>query len=84
MNLQTLFPAIVAHVPAGAGVNQFVHYAQIIRSGHFRQFDHGFWGNMAKYHKMTPPSYNLKNVKAPVSLHYSVNDWLSDSMVFRS
>ncbi|XP_031783474.1 lipase 3-like [Nasonia vitripennis] len=75
-----LLPAILAHIPAGASVNQFVHYAQIIKSGHFRQFDYGLKGNLARYHKLVPPSYNLKNVKAPVSLHYSTNDWLSDAM----
>ena len=30
---QNLLPAIFAHLPAGASVNQVIHYAQIIKSG---------------------------------------------------
>ncbi|XP_011498523.1 PREDICTED: lipase 3-like [Ceratosolen solmsi marchali] len=73
----SLLPAIISNVPAGASVRQFIHYAQIIKSGYFVQYDHGLWGNIQKYGKVGPPTYNLKNVKAPVSLHYSINDWLS-------
>lgn len=33
---------------------------------------------MKEYGRPTPPSYNLKKVTAPVYLHYSRNDWLSN------
>lgn len=49
--------------------------------GHFRQFDHGMMGNIAKYKRFTPPDYNLKNVKAPVAIFCSKNDPLADLKV---
>lgn len=77
-NLQTLFPVYLSHTPAGAATYQLVHFVQEARSGRFCQFD---WGgpteNMAKYGSVTPPDYNLDNVRARVILHYSDNDWLS-------
>ncbi|OXU22918.1 hypothetical protein TSAR_015664 [Trichomalopsis sarcophagae] len=72
-----LLPAILAHTPAGSSTKQFTHFAQLVNSGHFRQFDHGWWGNFKKYSSFTPPSYKFENVKVPVALHYAVNDWLS-------
>lgn len=32
---------------------------------------------MIKHGSITPPDYNLSNVKSRVILHYSDNDWLS-------
>ncbi|XP_014207283.1 lipase 3-like [Copidosoma floridanum] len=72
-----LLPAILAHTPAGSAVDQFVHYGQVINSGNFRKFDYGMTMNWLKYRSIKPPQYNLNNVKVPVSLHYSINDWLS-------
>ncbi|XP_044003507.1 lipase 3-like [Aphidius gifuensis] len=75
---RTLLPAVLGHVPAGASTRQVIHYAQLIKSKKFRQYDHGFMGNMLSYGKRKPAAYNLKQITAPVVLHYSVNDWLSD------
>lgn len=58
----------------GAAVKQFVHTLQIISSGKFRQFEHGPFGNLAKYGRFTPPEYNLAAVSTPVFLHYAQND----------
>lgn len=34
---------------------------------------------MLRYKQLSPPDYNLsQNVKAPVALYYSKNDWLAD------
>ncbi|XP_058794705.1 lipase 3-like [Phymastichus coffea] len=75
-----LLPAILAHVPAGASVNQFIHYSQIIKSGKFQQMDFGWYSNLMKYGSLTPPSYSLTNVKVPIALHYSGNDLISSSI----
>ncbi|XP_015125977.1 lipase 3 [Diachasma alloeum] len=72
-----LFPALMGHVPAGASTRQFVHYAQLIKSNEFRQYDHGVFGNNRKYGRITPPPYNLSKITVPVIIHYSRNDWLS-------
>lgn len=68
----------MGHTPAGSSTDQIIHYGQLIKSGHFRQYDHGLLTNIARYGSITPPKYNLKNVKSPVALHYSNNDWMSD------
>lgn len=72
-----MLPVIMGHTPAGASTDQMIHYGQSIRSGRFRQFDHGAISNMFTYGRLTPPPYNLRNIVAPVALHYSLNDWLA-------
>lgn len=72
-----MIPVITGHTPAGASTKNLVHYAQLIRSGRFRQYDHGTIGNMNRYRSINPPAYNLQNIRAQVALHYSMNDWLA-------
>ncbi|KAL3266871.1 hypothetical protein HHI36_011023 [Cryptolaemus montrouzieri] len=76
----SLMPTLMGHSPAGSAAKQFFHYAQLIDSGRFRQYDYGL-ANTLHYgptHALGPPSYDLKKVKAPVYLYYSRNDWLSN------
>ncbi|KAJ9580151.1 hypothetical protein L9F63_004168, partial [Diploptera punctata] len=73
----TALPVIMSHTPAGASTLQCLHYAQLVYTGRFCQFDHG-WKNYWIYQQYTPPDYNLENVTTPVVLMYSTNDWLSD------
>lgn len=54
-----------------------IHYGQSIRTNRFRQYDFGAL-NIIHHGSLTPPSYNLGNVRAPVSLYYSLNDWLAE------
>lgn len=42
--------------------------------GDFVLYDHGPVGNMEKYNRKTPPSYDLSNVRVPVSLYYGETD----------
>nr|ALX00066.1 lipase 3 [Melanoplus sanguinipes] len=58
--------AISAHLPAGSSIRQFIHYAQGIDKGHFRQYDYGLLENFKRYGQSSPPDYNLANVTAPV------------------
>ncbi|XP_047122127.1 lipase 3-like [Schistocerca piceifrons] len=74
---KTMLPVILAHSPAGAGSRQFIHYGQEIKSGHFRQYDHGMFGNLEKYGSFWPPDYDLSKITAKVALFYSNNDWLA-------
>ncbi|KAJ8922570.1 hypothetical protein NQ315_007600 [Exocentrus adspersus] len=73
----TLLPTIMAHTPAGAATKQFLHYAQEINSGKFRQYDFGKKLNKQDYGSSNPPDYDLSKITAPVYLIYSKNDWLS-------
>ncbi|XP_017768293.1 PREDICTED: uncharacterized protein LOC108556624 [Nicrophorus vespilloides] len=73
----TLLPIMMGHTPAGSSTKQFLHYAQEINSGKFRQYDYGLIGNMKRYNSIFPPNYKLKAITSPVYLFYSSNDWLS-------
>jgi len=74
---QTMLPIVLGHIPAGASTNQMIHYGQGVRSGEFRQYDHGFIGNFRKYGQRTPPNYVLKSVTAKIAIHFASDDWLS-------
>ncbi|EDW03611.1 lipase 3 isoform X1 [Drosophila grimshawi] len=74
---ETMLPVVVGHAPAGASTKQMQHFAQVRRSGDFRQFDYGWLRNHWRYNSLTPPEYKLENVKAKVAMYYSQNDWLA-------
>uniref|UniRef100_A0A8D8Z601 Lipase n=1 Tax=Cacopsylla melanoneura TaxID=428564 RepID=A0A8D8Z601_9HEMI len=76
--LATVLPLILAHTPAGASSKQLTHYSQLMKLDRtFQQYDLGWLGNWRKYGQLRPPSYQLNNVKVPVALFYSNNDWLA-------
>lgn len=68
---------IFAQLMAGAAVSQFVHYGQLMNSGHFRQFDYGQAENIKRYQQPTPPNYDLNNIQAPVALYCAPADSIS-------
>lgn len=72
-----MIPVYMGHAGAGSSTHSFVHLGQEVKSGLFRQYDHGWFKNLWKYRRTSPPEYNLKNVKAPIALYYSKNDWLA-------
>ncbi|XP_050081569.1 lipase 3-like [Anopheles aquasalis] len=69
---------ITGHDPAGASVKQMLHFAQIQRSGQFRQYDYGRRNNTVRYSHWKPPAYNLSAITAPITIFYALNDWLVD------
>lgn len=68
-----MFPVILSHIPDRSSTRQLNHFAQLQRSGHFRQYD-------KRIFRLGPPpkDYNLSKVTAPVYLICGRNDWLSD------
>ncbi|XP_055902274.1 lipase 3-like [Eupeodes corollae] len=74
---KSLMADIIDTHPAGASVNQVMHFLQEHLSGKFRQFDYGFLRNIVVYGRFTPPEYNLSKVKVPIFLYYGDNDYLS-------
>lgn len=74
---RTVIPDILANTPAGAAVGQLVHYGQGVNSGKFRQYDYGMLENLNRYGSINPPDYPLENIRCPIALHYSDNDWLA-------
>ncbi|KRT85848.1 hydrolase, partial [Oryctes borbonicus] len=77
LNQATMIPVITSNTPAGSSTKQFIHYAQGIDSGKFRQYDLGLIMNLIEYGSLSPPGYNTKAITAPVALAYSLNDWLA-------
>lgn len=47
----------------------------------FCKYDYGSRVNSQVYNSPQPPDYNLERITAPVYLHYSSNDWMSDGTV---
>ncbi|XP_047505093.1 lipase 1-like [Pieris napi] len=70
-------PVIYNHFPSGSSFKQIQHFAQLVLSGDFRQFDYKV-KNIEKYGSLTPPSYPVEKITAPVAIFYGEGDWLSD------
>ncbi|XP_053997911.1 uncharacterized protein LOC128886773 [Hylaeus anthracinus] len=73
-----LLPSIANHVPAGTSLKTVFHYAQLVESGYFRQYDYGPEKNMQIYNSTEPTSYDLSKITKPIVLFWAQNDWLSD------
>ncbi|XP_031356934.1 lipase 3-like isoform X1 [Photinus pyralis] len=58
-------------------LRQILHFAQVINSGEFVQYNHGRSKNLQKYKNAMPPAYDLNKITAPVALFYSDGDLLS-------
>ncbi|XP_075151158.1 lipase 3-like [Haematobia irritans] len=74
-----LLEHIKATSPAGASVNQNIHFCQEYNSKKFRKFDYSVVRNPIEYGgALQPPDYNLKNALAPTHMYYGANDWMCD------
>ncbi|XP_074029899.1 lipase 3-like [Leptinotarsa decemlineata] len=74
----SLIPLIMTYTPSGSSTKQFLHYAQLMNSGKFRQYDYGLFDNKKVYGTFAPPSYDLKKITAPTYLICGKNDWLAE------
>ncbi|XP_029707755.2 lipase 1 [Aedes albopictus] len=73
---QKLITEYIGHTPAGASINQIIHFAQVYMKNGFQQYDYGRKGNIQRYGTKKPPVYNLKLVTASILVYYGLNDWL--------
>lgn len=71
---EPVVPLVLKLSPAPASVYQIFHFAQEINSGRFCRYDFGKKTNLVRYGKSQPPSYELDNVKVPVTLYTAVSD----------
>lgn len=76
----SLLPQVFASTPSGASFVQNVHYAQLIKTGKFREFDWGENSNMEKYGTPEPPDFKLEKIEAPTFIYYSNGDPLSSEV----
>lgn len=65
-------------IPGGFSSKQLIHYAQLIKSGRFNQFDYGQLRNMIIYKSYQSPDYNITKITSPIYLFYSTGDLISD------
>jgi lysosomal acid lipase/cholesteryl ester hydrolase len=75
--LPDILPIVFGHMPTSASTLQLVHYGQLVNSGRFSRFDHGFERNMQLYGTESTPDYDLRNITTPIVSFYSDNDWIS-------
>ncbi|XP_011695500.1 PREDICTED: lipase 3-like, partial [Wasmannia auropunctata] len=73
----TVLPEIFSNFPSGASVQLLHHYYQNMITQKFQAYDYGYIGNYKKYGQMTPITYDLKKVTAPLALFYGANDLLA-------
>lgn len=77
---RTLLSEVLAITPAGSSLRQVLHFLQEYLSGKFREWDHGPAKNMEVYGSKNPPDYPVGNIKVPIYLYYSKNDFLSSDL----
>ncbi|XP_069681184.1 lipase 3-like [Periplaneta americana] len=77
---ETILPVILSNIPDRASTKMYHHWAQLVASKSFRDYDYGPQYNMEQYMNSTPPNYNLREVKARVALMYSTNDVMASVM----
>ena len=73
----TRLPVYLTHTPAGTSVRNMLHFAQLVQSNKFQKYDEG-WYNMIKYGSMSPPQYDLTQIKSDISLFWGTQDTLAD------
>merc|ERR1712215_430159 len=73
----TLLPTLLHHTPAGASTHTILHYAQEKPSGGFHGYDWGSDKENFQHHGGPVPEYNLADVKTPVALYWSDNDYFA-------
>lgn len=67
---------LTKYVANRSSLKQLQHFAQIVQSGQFHQYDHGAADNFRFYGQEKPPNYDLNKVTAPVTVFYGTVDGL--------
>ncbi|XP_014244550.1 lipase 1-like [Cimex lectularius] len=60
---------------AGSSAKTLNHCMQVMHMDSLRYYDYDDAENLKRYGQTDPPEYNLSLITAPVSLHYSSQDW---------
>ncbi|KAF8371508.1 hypothetical protein PRIPAC_77937 [Pristionchus pacificus] len=62
--------------PDGMSTKNVVHFSQMVRNKRTAHFDYGAEENLERYGSPIAPAYNFTNVKVPMYLWYSPDDYL--------
>lgn len=75
---ETRLGVYALHTPAGTSTLNLLHLSQLIDSGGFAMYDHGWAINLIRYHSKSPPKYPLENItNKNIALFTSTNDWMA-------
>ncbi|KAL7869054.1 hypothetical protein AOLI_G00130420 [Acnodon oligacanthus] len=74
----TRIPMYISHSPAGTSVQNMVHWTQALKSGKLLAYNYGAVGNLIHYKQLTPPQYNVKDMKVPTVLWSGGQDILAN------
>ncbi|VVC27320.1 Alpha/beta hydrolase fold-1,Alpha/Beta hydrolase fold,Lipase, eukaryotic [Cinara cedri] len=75
MNNDTILN-IVSLFPQPMSTKTLRHMLQLLTHGSFRHYDYGPYGNLLRYHSITPSNYDLSKITAPTFIIHSKNDTL--------
>ncbi|XP_075159951.1 lipase 3-like isoform X1 [Haematobia irritans] len=77
---RTSLPELTRTHPSPASIRQINHFAQMSLAGKLQAYDFGHEGNIRKYGRPLPPSYNLANVhpETPIEMYFSDSDFMSN------
>ncbi|XP_058808641.1 lipase 3-like [Phymastichus coffea] len=73
----TLYPLLFELQSPPSSFKTAVHYAQIIDSKKFREYNYGIIGNLKKYLDLIPPEYDLSKLQVPIGFFWAENDYYS-------
>ena len=89
-NNQSRVGVFMNHYPSGSSLKSFEHFAQIIISGRFQNYDYGHEINMQIYGHEIPPIFDLSKIKDAKTImivgEYDLlssekdNEWLQDEL----
>lgn len=75
---------VMANTPDSVSVRQLAHFAQLMRSGRFEQYDWGAAENGRRYSGLRrPPAYGLGNVTVGVYVMYGGVDYVTSAVDVR-
>ncbi|XP_034994244.1 lysosomal acid lipase/cholesteryl ester hydrolase-like [Zootoca vivipara] len=66
-----------AQAPSGTSVQNMIHWKQSVLSGKLQAYDYGLFDNLARYNKVQPPEYNIRDMNVTTIVWSGGNDWLS-------
>ncbi|XP_014213302.1 lipase 3-like [Copidosoma floridanum] len=70
-----LLPKIWSLFPAGTSIKLYTHFLQQVTVNELRKFDYGAENNLLMYNSSVPPNYDISQIRVPVAVFWSENDW---------
>lgn len=69
-----IYAVMFKNLSPRVGIKQILHFAQIIMTGKFQQYDYGIERNLVVYNNTNPPEYDLAKIIAPIYFYVGEED----------